>query len=446
MANLLISFLGTGNYVACCYDSEGTLERCTRPVRFVQESIIEKSCRGWGAEDRIRIFCTDSSIKKNWENDGHGEKKPGDPLVTQGLKARLDAMGLACSVEKILIPEGFSVEEMWEIFQKVYDEIREGDTLLLDITHSFRIFPLMASVFLQYAGVLKQARVAAIHYGAFEALGPAYLVENEMKMENRIAPLLDVYPLVQIGEWAMAVDRFLGAGDASSLKALTGRAMNPLCGKASPQKEAARSLNQVVGLIDAYARKVATCRGPELAPMVQSRKRAMADLPESLLLPQMEPLLKKVAARFADFEGDGVKDGIRVVRWCLEHGLVQQGFTILTETLLTWVVGRIWGAESEADRDLRYLASSAFQTFEKSLSGSGEACEPKNEQERKVWDLLKQYPGLASAFNKLRVPRNDINHGGYGRDEKLKDQVFASKLEEVLGVVEPMLLFENSGV
>jgi len=71
------------------------------------------------------------------------------------------------------------------------------------------------------------------------------------------------------------------------------------------------------------------------------------------LLPALRPLLDRVSERVMLFQADPVQDGIQAARWCLEHNLIQQGYTILNETLITHCLARI-GADP-ADSHVRGL-------------------------------------------------------------------------------------------
>lgn len=52
------------------------------------------------------------------------------------------------------IPEGRNEQEMWEIFQKVYGQMHEGDELYIDLTHAFRYLPMLVLVLSNYAKLI----------------------------------------------------------------------------------------------------------------------------------------------------------------------------------------------------------------------------------------------------------------------------------------------------
>lgn len=49
------------------------------------------------------------------------------------------------------IPNGKNEEEMWEIFETLFDKIEEEDELYIDLTHRFRYIPMLVMIFPNYA-------------------------------------------------------------------------------------------------------------------------------------------------------------------------------------------------------------------------------------------------------------------------------------------------------
>ena len=62
---VFISFLGTNNYVECCYSNDEHY-----PVRFIQETLIRETCKDWTTNDHIYIFCTTDAETRNWVDNG----------------------------------------------------------------------------------------------------------------------------------------------------------------------------------------------------------------------------------------------------------------------------------------------------------------------------------------------------------------------------------------
>ena len=193
---ILLSFLGTNNYVQTFYELKG--QKCPQPVRFIQEALVELVCKDWTKDDHIYVFCTGGktgSYELNWK-DG-GQKNIESDVEKIGLESRLKTVCESVPFEQVEICEGFSSEEVWQMFQTIYGVIKDGDEIYLDITHAFRSIPLFSTVLMNYARYMKHTSVQAVYYGAFEKLGPAYLV-RKIPMEKRIAPIVDMSDVIQL--------------------------------------------------------------------------------------------------------------------------------------------------------------------------------------------------------------------------------------------------------
>ena len=106
---VFISFLGTNNYVECCYNINGSI---SKPVKFVQEAIVSKICKEWNQEDRIYIFCTS---KAKTGQDGSKEVNWEDSSNTVGLCSRLSNLKLRAGIEEIDIDTGFTEKEIMTV-------------------------------------------------------------------------------------------------------------------------------------------------------------------------------------------------------------------------------------------------------------------------------------------------------------------------------------------
>ena len=91
--NVFVSFLGTNNYLETYYDFQGDIS--PRPVRFIQEALVEILCGQWTQKDKILIFCTALSKKKNWIDNGQEDTE------VEGLSSRLKRMNLPVQTEMV---------------------------------------------------------------------------------------------------------------------------------------------------------------------------------------------------------------------------------------------------------------------------------------------------------------------------------------------------------
>jgi len=52
--------------------------------------------------------------------------------------------------KSIEIVKGKDEEEIWAIFQKIYDVLEENDEVTFDVTHSYRFLPMLGLLLLQH--------------------------------------------------------------------------------------------------------------------------------------------------------------------------------------------------------------------------------------------------------------------------------------------------------
>ncbi|SHK23531.1 MULTISPECIES: TIGR02221 family CRISPR-associated protein [Desulfatibacillum] len=434
MARHFISFLGTNDYLPCTYYRTG--EEMTPEVRFVQEAMAEILCRRWSGEDRITVFTTRDALEKNWRDNGQRDRE-GKPLERLGLEQALSRRGLPCKVESIIIPEGGSEDEIWQIFSTVLDAIQDQSSLYLDITHAFRSIPLLGTVVLHYAKVVKEASIEGIYYGAFEALGTPWEVKS-IPVEERLVPIFDLTPFVTLLDWSLAFDRFIGAGDAKPVSDLARKGVMPML-KATQGKDAVASAVRIMAdRLEDFTLTLATCRGKGISGAASRLQERLNDCKKVDVQAEMIPLLEKVETRMAPFAGDATRDGVAAARWCLDHSLYQQGFTILSETLVSHVAAEA-GLNPEERKD-RIIANQAAKIFKDNLLEDLWKPEARSnaEKTKKCLAFFDGSEGLADKILELAGLRNDINHAGFTQSA-MPPRSVESKLKNILEDVESAL-------
>ncbi len=432
MAKVYLSFLGTSDYVPCNYYREKVFQ--AENIRFVQEATIRFSCRDWSSTDRILMFTTEEACKKNWGNNGHIDHKTGKHPILTGLKDCLSGIKLPCSVTRVDIPAGKSEAEIWEIFNIVFEAIKQGDEVIFDITHAFRSIPMLAMVILNYAKVMKDITLTGIYYGAFEVLGNPYEVKH-MPLEERNVPIFDLTAFDQLLDWSVAIDRFVEAGDAGLIKTLARGGLKQILTETKGKDRNAAAIRNIGDTLDAFCATMATCREAEISSIAEKLKSQMRQCESTDLLPPFKPLFRLLGEKIASFNGNRFSDGISAANWCFEHNLIQQAATILREVVVSYFVSRMEGDEKDSEE--RQIAAKAINIaydnmFNKKLIESQEVI-PEDTLER-IEDYLQicdKKPALVKTWGSLVKLRNDLNHAGYVNDPK-KSAAFSTQLPDVI--------------
>jgi len=439
MGNVYISFLGTSDYVPCTYYMSKENFECEN-VRFVQEATVRIACKEWSSDDRIIIFTTQEAYNKNWLNNGHIDKRTGKRLNRRGLMECLSdpALGLSCEIVQKGIPDGKSEEEIWEIFNIVFRALREGDEVVFDITHAFRSLPMLAVVILNYAKVTKWISLKAVYYGAFEVIGTPQEAKN-IPLERRRAPIFDLTVFDQLIDWTVAIDRFIESGDAALIERLTksGRVKEILAETKGGDANAA-AIRDIGRTLKSFCDALATCRGPEISPIAMSLQRKLQQCEDTGLLPPFQPLFGLLEKSISSFTGQTIVDGLTAAKWCFEHSLLQQAYTILQETLISHMVLAVGG--DPMDLVQRDIASQAIKIKKERLPEE-EWHPPAKDNKEMTWrhlNLLGMKSDLVAVMYELSQYRNDLNHAGYNRNI-MKSQKFSSKLGPLLAKVEDLV-------
>ena len=423
-----MSFLGANPYLDCIFRVDG--EKLP-PSRFVQEATTRHYCKDWDETDCIVIFTTRLSYEKNWCDNGHGDS-------CTGLECRLNEIGLKPKIHREEIPDGHSEVEIWQIFEKILNNLDAGDEVVFDITHAYRSIPMLAIVVLNYAKVLKDISISAICYGAFETLGQYHKVK-EMPLKDRVAPILDLTAFDRLLGWSLAIDRFLGAGDAQAVSRLAKGSVAPVLRETKGQNSAALAVKKIADALDTYSKTLSTCRGKEIVASTSKLKATIKDGVDVDLVKPLIPLFEMVGSQINSYNEDVINDGIQAVRWCLRHNLIQQGYTLLKETLLTYVL-------KEANKDIhdvtgRQVASEALTITH--WNKPEKKWHPTALRNRELTHALvkeiKGKKGLADLDVAVGRYRNDLNHAGYTR-QPMDWRTFEKKLSDLLKQAESILL------
>lgn len=428
MRRVFLSFLGTSDYIPCIYYHG---ERPVENVRFVQEAIISLFCRDWTEEDRIFIFTTDQAREKNWLDNGHPKRV--EKGLCQGLERRLTDLELNARIQSVPIEDMASQEEMWGMFQKMFELLEPDDTVIFDITHAFRSIPMLAIVVLNYAKVLKKIRLGGIYYGAFEVLGYPSEVEK-MPMAKRLAPILDLTGFDTLLEWSAAIDGFLKSGNGKILMDLANQSIHPILRDHAEMRDAGNVLKRLSNNLAEFGNVLSTCRGQSVVKITQYIKQNFEQCGDDNLIPAFQPLLNHIRPRLEKFCGDDILDGMQAARWCMDHSLVQQGYTILQETLVTHLLRK--ANVDHMDKDSREIVTAAVHIARENKPpsewwGAAGGNKPLTE---KMMMILKE-DDLIGLMTKLSGERNDLNHAGYNPNPQAPNKFF-EKLKKHLEVME----------
>ncbi len=419
MIKSFISILGTNDYLECRHSFNNLTSDL--PVKYVQEDSIKFFCKDFTEQDEIRIFLTNLARQRNWENDGFS--KPND-----GLKNRLFKAGLLCKINDYSIPDGNSENEIWKIFEIILNTFHQDETVIVDITHSFRFLPMLLTTLLNYAKYQKNITVNGIYYAAFESLGTI----NEVKTipaEKRITPIFDLTSLSLLQDWTLASFDFINNANVNMLKQLV-RAENRFTESLSNNKKFFPQ--NVIRKLEKLITNIALCRGKELLEYDYNdlkenidKLKTLSGLPKPFFF-LIDELYKKVQS----FNNNYNNLIIVLADWCLKHNYYQQMVTLLQEFSITLILD-----ECSLDRfnlNYRIITSQSFRISAQKLSEESWQS-PAKENKEITSQILNsnKLESLKDSFQALTDLRNDINHAGFLHDAKNVESI-KSRLNNIL--------------
>lgn len=447
-----MSLLGNLLYATCDYTYENEFVRTTP---YVQTAVIQRFFSNIQKGDKITIFLTADAEKKNWEDRGFSsdelkknaqgtskaesygysiDAKVENPTKT-GLKKELQEL-LSTVKEKndfeikdVLnpisqIPEGKNEQELYELFQVIYNEIRDGDEIYFDITNSFRFMPMLVMTILNYAQTLKNIKLAGIYYGEYDP---------EKYKTDKAMPILDLSMFQHIVDLSKAAEVFVKNGIAEPIRTATEKSCNRK--EVYKIKDSMEKLDNFTKCIQCSRGKFQENENNSIQTAYANFKSSRVDLSsiEDGYANIIEPLFEKIDDSVKKFDvQDSAEIGMATVEWCYEYRQIQQGFTALEETITTKAC-KLCGVD-ENDADTRKAVKSAMM----SLVNRKEKQHVKVKEQKKQIELIcmeKLPKELMRLSKNVSQQRNSLNHFGFDKASKnggIPYSSFEKKLEDFM--------------
>ena len=358
---IFISSIGLGDYLPTYYTADG---------KQVQAKFVQNAIRKLFAPNASAIiFATRKALDKFFPED-HGQEilprfkkaKDGagnDPLFQlyrQNFFHECCRLGLE-PPKTIMIPDGKNMDELWEIFNKLYEAIPENAKICFDPTHAFRHHPIIMTILFNYLHVIKNVKVVRCEYGAFE------LNKKRNELQEHIDGLLEdapdntankkaeassetedsspLFPLTeffQLNDWTNAIHDFLEYGRTNALEELVEKnnCMN--------STKASDDILHFVNTLEKLANHALFSNLHEIELLnfkedILNPLKKIQNAKENLnILPQLSPLFGKIENHLDEFRFSPTpswKNGFAMARWCCKFRLHPQLYTILQETCVS---------------------------------------------------------------------------------------------------------------
>jgi CRISPR-associated Csx2 family protein len=400
--------------------------------------------------DEFIVIATEDARLRNWEDNGHITRE-GVPIPSQGLKKTLTPSEGEHLATLLPIPLGKTTEELWQIYDIIFNVIPENSEVYFDITNALRSLPLITMVILTYAKIVKQIEIKGLYYGFFEP-------QNVNPVTGKVSvPIFDLAPFLSLLDWTQAVDEFLKTGRMTSLRKINEKELLPLIRNA--QKSEQQILGGVKKWINALysmTESIMTCRGPELNKInfndfIESMKQS-----SKYYLPPMKPILNLVEHKLREMNQPDqptvtrvlLPNSFNIVQLCIEYELVQQGYTLLLESIVEYVMvycrdvfqqqetmqtlSNWLNVQDEHQRiEKRNVISNILSHKGKNEDFRKFRVSPTNPQEILIQGYLYQILNeeFCRLYSRIGNQRNDINHAAFGHKNYQNSQSIKVDLE-----------------
>jgi len=403
--NVFISFLGSSNYGACYYVRENYK---SDNVRYMQQATLSYlNAESWISSDKAFILVTegdDGSFVKNWKDNGQTKYGTDEIIEQSGLESSLKDMKLPFIVDPITIKDGNSEQEIWSIFETVFNLLQEYDKLYIDITHGFRYLPMLSIVLANYGKFLKNITVESITYGNYEG----------RNKENDEAQIIDITAFSELQDWTSAANEFVNNGSTLMLGRLVKNE------KLDEQLRLFSAIHNTVRAKELFSGQIAS----ELSDTIEAL---------DLIFPPFEPIKRKIRSVLNNYKvDDTINNGLAAIKYCIDFNLIQQGITIMTEFITTYVLLKIqedWEDQNNRDTTSGCLSINDKEIFDMNILGQklqkhvddgrinenerDDILNNQNEIVRKVFELPFKQKLSKKILQRISIgSRHDINHAG----------------------------------
>lgn len=429
-----MSILGIGFYEKCRYQKDDFLGSETT---FVQQNLVEylQEKERWGRDDNdmVIMLLTDAAKKNNWNKNITSRPNPRcqERLPYIGLEKIFMDMGV--SYKAVHIENGKDEAQMWNLFEVIFEQLKEGDRLYLDITNSFRYLPMLLIILVNYAKLLRGVKVEAIYYGNYEARNST----------TNVAPIMDLLPLSSLQDWTSAASDYLQYGQVEKLHALSNQSLVPILRNPTTRTKDTESLRKFVNTLKETIEERITCRGRKIVEGKNIKYlKETANNIQDVTLPQLKPIFEKIKDSLADFDvKENVHNNLVAAKWCFDNKLYQQATTLLEEGFIT-ILCNHHGLDYKKQNDRDIISSCIYIATNDTPEIDWKVKQVKDKTainrilaDKHVW---KNEEFLRLLIN-VRNLRNDYNHAGFKDSAQLADTL----IDNVRGFMDSLDLIEK---
>ncbi|NLJ37167.1 MAG: TIGR02221 family CRISPR-associated protein [Candidatus Atribacteria bacterium] len=261
------------------------------------------------------------------------------PETTQfcpNLQNKFDQYGYH-NLEMVSIPNAEDEESIFQIVLILTKIVKEGERVILDVTHSFRSLPFVYFVSILFLRAFKNVSIEGIYYGAFE----------EGRESN---PIIDLTPLFSMAFWFHAVQTFRETGSVQPLWEIACRESSRIFQRET-NKEVGYKLSHLKEPLQKLSLSTSFCLPLEMGMDVNHLLQKMDFKSDKSSFENLLALVfREISEELADFtiklneknqiqlSTDELFREYKIAEWYSRHGNPDHCLIILGELMINWLI------------------------------------------------------------------------------------------------------------
>ena len=407
---IVVTMLGNGDYKSAVY--------CLGPLLFETE-LFPEAVAHWCRPSQVLVLATKSVMEAT--------ARPHLQHLTQRLQSQ-------CPVTAILIPDGRSEAELWQIFTAMIEQLPSGCRVVLDVTHGFRSLPMVALLAALYLRQSDRVFVEQIVYGAWEARDP----------ETNKAPVFELTPFLDMANWMSAANVFLKTGHGGLIADLLKQTQRDAWQDDAASTARPTQLTTLASNLQFLSEALLMTRVDEISRTAglvsNSLSRAEKEL-NAWALP-FAPMLERLQTLTTSLQHPGLQAQRELLHWYLNHGHIVQCVTLAREWLVSLLqhLLAVNGEIAEARHTVEVILGRALATKLNEISGAEiAAVDVDMVLVEARFQKLPQQKEFESAWSRLADLRNDVAHCGM-RKRPRSTQAIRKLLGETIELLDRLQL------
>ena len=377
MNTVALSIIGTSDYEEAVYELRN---------KQINTPYIQKALHSFAPDiHKHYIFGTKEAKNKHWQ------------------KLSL----LSNLFEFTEIPEGKQDSEFWETYNIIRNKIPSGVPLIIDVTHGYRVQPIIMLSVVQYLSNVKGNTIDLVIYGSF-------------KKGAEINPVFDITPFFELGEWSAAVAPALHHNNFAPLAYLLADKQNKSYSSENSNAIKLKYVKQLGSTLEDFFRFIKLNRIREAIRAADLLKNKLGEMDNEIkATPSLTPLkdiierlshtvssvAMELPKRNTDLQNHPITKEelliqLKLIKIVIESGSILQAMEMAVEwvlTVLTFSNGK--NVYSEKDREnAKYFLRGIIE---------------KQKFNTQLTSDEQKYGNIAALFKDLGELRNDLSHCGW---------------------------------